>query len=200
MKNRTCTLPRWVSLLMASALAGLLGLGCKNVSPRLTEPNGDYLAALQETGEFLPEGSAAESNAIERVISLFSDFQHDPVSAKVRGVYAERLFFRDGFKEFRELEPLAEYMIESTKPLRSCTFTFEDPVRSGKNYYLQWTMSVNLTRDDPERVEQVIGMSHIRFDTDGRVVFQQDYWDPSDVLYRRIPLAGWMIGKVKERL
>jgi hypothetical protein len=31
-------------------------------------------------------------------------------------------------------------------------------------------------------------------------MFQQDYWDPSDVLYSRIPIAGWMINKVKSGL
>ena len=84
--------------------------------------------------------------------------------------------------------------------MRECTFDFESPVIDGEDVYLRWTMNVNLKRDKPDRVDRAIGMSHLRFNDEGKVIFQQDYWDPTDVLYRRIPVANWLIGKVKERL
>ncbi|MDA0578057.1 MAG: hypothetical protein O3B24_08160 [Verrucomicrobia bacterium] len=61
-------------------------------------------------------------------------------------------------------------------------------------------MEVNLRRDPPERVSRVMGMSHMRFNAEGRIVIQQDSWAPSDVLYCRIPVAGWLINKVKAGL
>jgi hypothetical protein len=197
MKNRPVKYIRWALLFV---LLGTLGFGCKTSSSRLTEPTALYLSALAESGVALPEGGSVEAAAIQGVIDLFSDFSHDPVSYQVRKVYAESLFFRDGFKEFSERESLAEYMIESTMPLRACTFTFGETVRNGKDYFFSWTMRVSLKRDKPDRVDSVIGMSHIRFNPEGQVVFQQDYWDPTDVLYRRIPVAGWMINQVKDRL
>ena len=66
--------------------------------------------------------------------------------------------------------------------------------------YLRWTMNVSLNRDPEDRMDSALGMSHIRFNPDGKIVFQQDYWDPTDILYSRIPVANWLIKKVKERL
>jgi hypothetical protein len=91
-------------------------------------------------------------------------------------------------------------MLRSTEPLRRCWFDFEPPIRHGSDYYLRWTMNVNLKSEPEDQVAQALGMSHLRFDAKGKVIFQQDYWDPTDVLYSRIPLAGWLIRKVKQRL
>lgn len=197
MKNRVVRFAGSLTLLGAIAV---LVFGCKATGPRLSEPTPEYVSALAELGVELVEGGEVEQNALGGVIDLFSDFSHDPVAEKIHGVYAPTLFFRDGFKAFSSLDPLAEYMVESTKPLRSCRFEFAEPIRQGRDYYLRWTMTVSLNRDKPDYSEQVIGLSHLRFNAEGRVVFQQDYWDPTDVLYRRIPVAGWMIDKVKERL
>jgi hypothetical protein len=59
-------------------------------------------------------------------------------------------------------------------------------------------MVVNLKRDKPEQIERSMGMSHMRLNTEGKVVFHQDYWDPTDVIYTRIPVANWLIKKVKD--
>jgi hypothetical protein len=201
MKNKITS---WMKL-SAGIVLGLViimtAFGCKSTGPRLTEPNGAFLSALADNGVELEAGSAIETAAVQGVIDLFADFSHDNVSEMMPKVYAEKLFFRDGFKEFHALAPLTEYMVESTKPLRKCVFTFEKPIRDGRDHYLRWTMIVSLKRDkEQQKEDRVLGMSHIRFDETGKVVFQQDYWDPTDVLYRRIPLAGWMIDKVKARL
>jgi hypothetical protein len=177
---------------------------CSSSGPKLTAPTHAYREALQRTDpaerEGLEPGSEAEQEAIQRVIDLFAVFSEENVSQRVRGVYADTLFFRDGFKEFHEIDPLAEYMIESTKPLRECTFDFEEPVINDGDYYLRWTMNVSLNSDPEGYMDRAIGMSHIRFNQEGKVIFQQDYWDPTDVLYDRIPVANWLIKKVKERL
>ena len=42
-------------------------------------------------------------------------------------------------------------------------------------------------------------MTHVRFDENGKVVFHQDYWDGGTV-YERVPVVGWLIGEIKERI
>jgi hypothetical protein len=148
----------------------------------------------------LAPGGVEERAALERVTLLFTDFTTSNVTAKVRDIYAADAYLRDGFKELQGLDAIAPYMIRSAEAQRRCTFVFEDTVTRDGEYYLRWVMEVNLQRDPPERVSRVIGMSHIRFNAEGRIVFQQDYWDPSDVLYSRIPVAGWLINKVKAGL
>ena len=43
-----------------------------------------------------------------------------------------------------------------------------------------------------------VGMSHVRFDKDGRIIFQQDYWDTS-IIYEKVPVMGWVIRWIKKQ-
>ena len=171
--------------------------GCSTTYPRLTQPDDEYRKALQATSQERPDDPDL---ALQAVIDLFSDFSEQNLRNNVQNVYAEHLYFRDGFKKFNHVHELEPYLVHSTKPLRSCTFFFDDPVRSPPDYYLRWTMEVNLKRDKPEQLDEVIGLSHLRFNRHGKVVFQQDYWDPTDILYRRIPIANRLIALVRSKL
>lgn len=196
MKPHSITKQLLVWILVGGAV---LMTGCSTTYPRLTEPNRAYQEALASTSD-AGTGSDRAGEGVARVIALFEDFSAENLRANVRNVYADAFYFRDGFKEIRNLDELETYMVQSTEPLRFCTFEFEKPIQRGNDYYLRWVMKVSLNSDPEDHVEQVIGMSHFRFNDEGKVVFQQDYWDPSDVLYRRIPIAGRMINWVKSRL
>jgi len=41
---------------------------------------------------------------------------------------------------------------------------------------------------------QTIGMSQLRFDREGRVLLQQDYWDSAAGVYEHIPGIGGVVG------
>jgi hypothetical protein len=187
---------RWTSA-AAILVAVPMWIGCATTFPRLTEPDAEYRAALLRTADQRPDDEAA---ALDGVIRLFSDFSEKNLREQVRRVYADEFYFRDGFKKLTQLEELETYLLRSAEPLRSCVFLFDPPIQDSPDYYLRWTMKVNLRRDKPDRVEEVIGLSHFRFNQEGRVVFHQDYWDPTDVLYRRIPIANRLIGAVRARL
>lgn len=45
-----------------------------------------------------------------------------------------------------------------------------------------------------------VGMSHLRYDADGLVVYHQDYWSAADGLFEHIPVLGWAIAAIKRRL
>ena len=187
---------KWRHVLTAIAGLGMVS-GCSTTYPRLTQPDEEYRMALQATSRERPEDPDL---ALQAVIDLFSDFSEQNLRNHVRNVYAEHLYFRDGFKKLKHLCELEPYLVHSTEPLRSCTFSFDPPVRNPPDYYLRWTMKVNLRRDKPEQIDEVIGLSHLRFNREGKVVFQQDYWDPTDVLYRRIPIANRLIALVRSKL
>ncbi|MDA0991885.1 MAG: nuclear transport factor 2 family protein [Verrucomicrobia bacterium] len=177
---------------------------CSTQSINLTDPSASYMDALQATeaspADRLATGSQAERSAIEQFQGFWATFTYEVVTQRVRDIYADDVYLRDGVREIQGIDALAAYMAKSTEPLRSCTFEFQRVVQQDGNYFFQWTMHVNLLRDPVDRVGEAIGMSHVRFNPAGKVTFQQDYWDPSDLIYRRIPVAGWLIDKVRARL
>lgn len=178
----------------------LIFSGCARNLPRLTEPNTGYLNALRDRTGHLFSDPAEERAALDRVMGLFRDYSPERLKAETRNVYAERFYFRDGLRLIRDIDTLEAYFLHSAEPLRSCTFTFSEPAHDQGNYYLRWTMEANLKRSPEDETEQVIGLSHIRFNALGKVIFQQDYWDPTDLLYRKIPIANRLIDYVRSKL
>lgn len=43
-------------------------------------------------------------------------------------------------------------------------------------------------------------MTHIRFDSEGKVILHQDFWDSTGGLFEHVPALGWMLRRAKKRL
>ena len=180
-------------------------VACNNLQQMHTQtvPDADYHNALkssnpQENGLLVP--NIEDENAmIERVIALYSDYNKDNLLQNVTQVYAPDVYFRDAFKQYSRAEEIRDYMIKGLRPLHQAEFIFNRVAHSGGDYYFDWTMRLDFKKTPPETWEESIGVSHMRFNSEGKVVFHQDYWDPTDIIYRRIPLVRQLIAYVKTR-
>ena len=160
----------------------------------------EILERLEAGGPPLERGSAAESRAIERFESLLSDFKAPDFVDRVAEVYAETAFFNDTLKTVRGAEAIREYLGVTAEAVDRGTVEFLDLVADDGNYYFRWLMTLRFKRFDAGEDKRSIGMSHIRFDAEGRVVLHQDYWDSSSGLFEHVPVLGWMLERVKKRL
>lgn len=145
-------------------------------------------------------GSEAETAMLERVKQLFSNYTRENLAANVTEVYAGDVYFRDAFKQFNHAGEIREYMLAGLEPLEQAEFVFNRVARSGNDYYFDWTMRLDFKKTPPNTWEESIGVSHMRFNAEGKVIFHQDYWDPTDIVYRRIPIARQLIAFVKKKL
>lgn len=75
------------------------------------------------------------------------------------------------------------------------TFDVQDVAVHEGNYYLRWITRFSLKRKKDE-VIHFPGMSHVRFNKEGRIIFHQDFWD-AGVIYERLPIIGFFIRKLK---
>lgn len=167
-----------------------------------TIPDASYQLALakSEPTQAPAPSSEGEAAMIERVKALFSDYSQENLSANVTEVYAEEVYFRDAFKQLSSAEAIRDYMLEGLKPLAQAEFVFNRVARSGSDYYFDWTMRLDFKKTPPNTWEESIGVSHMRFNAEGKVIFHQDYWDPTDIVYRRIPIAKQLIAFVKGKM
>lgn len=183
----------------------LLITGCSTGSNTMhtqTIPDARYQSALAETnaGSAPAPGSEEAAQMVERVKELFSNYTRENLSANIEKVYADEVYFRDAFKHFDRAEDIREYMLAGLEPLEQAEFVFNRVARSGDDYYFDWTMRLDFKKTATGTWEESIGVSHMRFNSEGKVVFHQDYWDPTDIVYRRIPVAKQLIAFVKKRL
>jgi hypothetical protein len=169
-----------------------------------TVPDADYHAALEWSDpanyNLPPAGSPAEAAMLARVEALFTDYTYANLSAAIPQVYAETVYFRDAFKLLRRSAAIRAYFLEGLEVLEAAEFSFNQVVRSGGDFYIDWTMRLDFKKTPSGTWEESIGMSRMRFNSDGQVIFHQDYWDPTDIVYKRIPIAKQLIAYVKSKL
>lgn len=160
-----------------------------------------YKQALAETdpakaGSIQP-GSADEKEAISRFVDFYRVFSPEVIRKGLRGLYADGAYFRDGFKEVVGIEAMEAYFLNSVEGIQTCTFDIQEMAVHAGNYYFRWVMHLTMKRspDDPIRT---VGMSHVRYDARGKVIFHQDYWD-TGVVYEKIPVMGAVIRWIKNK-
>jgi hypothetical protein len=147
----------------------------------------------------IPEaGSDAECAMLKQVEDLFTDYTTECLQKKLPRVYADKIYFRDAFKQYNASDELLHYMLQGVQAVAGVKFVFNHTMRSKDEFFIEWTMSIRFK--GKEDFETSIGMSRFRFNSEGQVIFHQDYWDPTTLIYEKIPIAKQLIGFVQKRL
>lgn len=169
-------------------------------SPRhpATAPNRLYTEWETQTAEQAVIPSAEQLQEwTQRVQDAFTPFEAERAAENFPKAYAEEFYFRDAFHLYTDLEKMTDYMVRTAEASPGVTFTFRPPLAQGIDVILPWTMVLpNKSGGDPE---QSLGISHLRFNPDGRVIFHQDYWDSADVLVPKVPVANGILEIVRRQ-
>ena len=123
--------------------------------------------------------------------------------AWVNAEYRSALFLEDlsdCLSECHSSAEIREYFLEGLDVLEGANFSFNKVVRSGGDFYIDWTMRLDFKKTPSGTWEESIGMTRMRFNSDGQIIFHQDYWDPTDIVYKRIPIAKQLIAFVKSKM
>lgn len=161
-----------------------------------------YAEAMQRSGSLatVAPDSAAESEALARLQDFLSEMTAERIRSDIRDVYAPDVFMNDTLRTLEGVDEVEEYLLETVARTSFVRVRFDDIARSGGDYYLRWFMEYQSDRINGGNVVESIGMTHIRFNADGRVILHQDYWDSGDGLFGRVPVVGWMIRSLKSRM
>lgn len=172
--------------------------GCTGGKPMTLENYYRELAATDPAKTVLVKpGSAEEKAGIAAFRDYYRVFAENVIRRDTKKLYAKDAFFKDGYKEVKGVDAIETYFIATTKAIVSCTFDITDVSVHDGNYYFRWIMKLTIQRDKDNPMEQ-IGMSHVRFGPDGKVVFHADYWDTS-IVFERAPVLGSIIRWAKEQ-
>ena len=146
-------------------------------------------------------GSDAEASALKRFADFFSDFAPGRVARMLDATYAPDVYFNDNLKAIHGSIELAKYLDESAAGVEDCRVTIEDTSRNKDGEYLvRWKMLIRFRKFAKGRDTWTVGITHLRFAADGRVVYHQDYWDSALGVYQHIPLLGAAIRAIRRRI
>ena len=192
------------TVLISSGLLLCLGLGaCSRVKDK-SGPSALYYQAYADTDPkkigMLKPGSPEEKAAVERFKDFLSVISEEQVRTKLRKTYAKDAYFNDTLREFRDVDSIEAYLIKTAQNVDTCTVEFLDQASSGGEYYFRWLMKIRFKKFRKGEEQDSIGITHIRFNKEGLVVFHQDYWDAAGNFFEKVPVVGWMIRRIKGSL
>lgn len=187
-------------------LAGSAGCAGSVESPRYP----DRFLALSEPFEAAlgdADAGVAEEALFEGVppsalgfVNLMRSISDDPDwRAKAREVYASELYFNDTLGTASNIDELLTHLQGVADNAESLNVSVQDVVTSRAGTYLRWHMVSRFSVLGSSRESRTIGVSLLRFDEDGRIVFQQDYWDSTEGFYQHIPVLGSALRAIGRR-
>lgn len=153
-----------------------------------------YLAHLANTP------ATTEQNVAQIFGTIFSDFKKGATEQNIRAVYANDIYFNDTFKIIDNIDDLVHYMSESANQVESTTVEILDVIHANQDYFVRWVMDIRVNIQGRDVHSRSIGMTQLRFNAAGQVVFHQDFWDSSEAFYEHLPFLGRLVKKVKTML
>jgi len=185
------------SLLCLAGILMIILSGCSNRGG--ATPLIDVDAYEQALKEF-PGSTLAIETGLERFQATFHDLTAPDIADRFRATYAESLFFNDTLHTIEQLDNLADYMHRTGAGLHESTVDVHQILRDGSDVFVRWTMEFKTRAAGRNIYSRSIGMTHLRFDDDGRVVLHQDFWDSGHALYAQLPFVGFAVRRARSAM
>jgi outer membrane murein-binding lipoprotein Lpp len=187
--------------LCAAILLGCVAGGCSSAPKEDPIAFTDRALAATDAIKMDAPGSSGENEAINRFETFNGDFSAANITNNTKKVYSSGIYFRDPFKEIQGETNFEAYLLRGSAAVAQYSIKWKDVAASKGDVYFRWVMSVKLKRDGKAQPPSLtIGISQVRFGPDGKVIFQQDYYDAGAFLYEKIPILGGEIRFIKNRL
>ncbi len=137
--------------------------------------------------------------AVEKLCNFYQSLRVEDVS-HLGEIYHEDVTFTDPVHSVNGLSQLKQYFSSICSDEVEYRFDIDNVVVSSCNTqaFLQWVMHYSHPKLSSNRPLQLIGSSVLRYDE--RVQHQQDYYDLGAMIYEHIPVMGWCVKRLKERL
>ncbi len=184
---------------LLSLLLGVVAMtvaGCLARSAERDAAGLGYLNALERLSgstEALDDGVSAFSRA-------YADLTDPNLGELMTALYAEDIFFNDTVHTFTDRQNLVDYLTRTGAGLHESQVEIHQVLIDQADVFVRWTMEFKTRAVGRDIHSQSIGMTHLRFDQDGRVILHQDYWDSAGGLFDHLPVVGFAIDRARSRM
>ncbi len=107
--------------------------------------------------------------------------------------YSANAYFKDPFNEVRGLAPIQRIFTHMFTQVGEPRFVVTESIVAENGAMLIWEFNFQLKLWGKRQTQIMRGVSHLRFDADGKVNFHRDYWDTGEELYMKLPAIGTLM-------
>ena len=155
------------------------------------------VSAYHDALDRLPGEATAIDRGVETFAQTYGDLTQEDLADRIAELYAEDMYFNDTVHIIRDRSKLVDYMARTGSSLEENRVDIHKVIRDGQDVYVRWEMTF-VTRAVGKRIEShSIGISHLRFNADGKIVLHQDFWDSGNALYAHLPVVGFFVRRAQ---
>ena len=118
----------------------------------------------------------------------------------LRALVKPDIRYSDPFNELRGADAFLHVFERMFEDCLDPRFVLQDVAVNGAVGYARWRMTFRPRRWPSAAPWAIEGVTEIHFAPDGRVAAHIDHWDAASQLYARIPVLGWILGRLRRRL
>jgi len=138
------------------------------------------------------------TDALARFRRFYDEFSAAWIP-RLEELYAPGFAFQDPFHEIRgDFPALRAYFKRVLDSLAVSRFIVEDVSTGSDGSYVRWRWEWKRREKDDLRV--VPGVTHLRFDADGKITHHRDLFDAASGFYEALPVLGGLLRTVRRRV
>lgn len=146
------------------------------------------------------EADISTTASVDALTAFYEGLSAESV-ARFPEFYAEDAFFKDPFNEVRSVAAIQRIFAHMFRQVGEPRFVVHEQVVADNGAMLVWEMHFRLPgRRGQGQVQVIRGVSHLKFDGQGKVVWHRDYWDAAEELYAKLPVIGWLMRFLQRKL
>jgi limonene-1,2-epoxide hydrolase len=134
---------------------------------------------------------------LEKFIGMYDVLRADNLSV-LNDVYHPRITFVDPLHVVEGLDSLTEYFEHLYANVKSIQFEITSSYADDNSGFVYWKMRYCHSKLNSGREVIVEGHSKLVF-CEGKIIHHRDYFDVGALLYRQIPILGYLVKLVDKR-
>jgi SnoaL-like domain len=148
----------------------------------------------------LTRGQSMDKLSPSEKIKYFFQQTNSQTMSNVGDFYATDADFEDPVHKLKGVEALKAYYTKLYEGAEKVTFDFSHFYEDKDTVVAIWTMTVKTPKLKAGEPIVVDGNSVIRFNSEGKASYHRDYFDLGAFIYENVPVLGFVVRKVKDRL
>lgn len=136
---------------------------------------------------------------LEALIRFYHDLSIESV-ARFPEFYAEDAWFKDPFNEVRGIQAIQHIFTHMFRQVAEPRFIVTEQVVGEGSVMLVWEFYFRVRLWGRGQAQVMRGVSHLRFNAEGKVCYHRDYWDTGEELYMKLPGLGTLMRGLRRAL
>lgn len=129
---------------------------------------------------------------LDALIRFYHELSPESVT-RFSEFYSADAYFKDPFNEVRGIAPIQRIFSHMFKQVDEPRFVVTDQVVDANGAMLIWEFGFRVRLWGKGETQVMRGVSHLKFDAEGKVNFHRDYWDTGEELYMKLPAIGTLM-------